>query len=293
MDIHHISIQGVGEWNEDAVIWHPDARIFGVVDGATSLIPYRGPQGETGGRLASQLIKRHFEQLPADETRNLETFAKEANLKLGEEMRASGIRTDRKSELWTAAMAAIRIHDHHIEYVQAGDCMVIALYRDGSIRTLTRDQVAHIGEESLAIWRQGIEEGIHTKAELWERVKPRLLQNKEKMNTLEGYSVFNGLPEAENFLEYGKINRIGLAGLLLVTDGLFYPEPWPLQEDETGNPEEKLLRQVAAEGLESYAKWLLALEQDDPECIRYPRFKSSDDKTGIWITFKENSKDFT
>lgn len=285
MDIRHISIQGVGEWNEDAVIFRQDLQIFGVVDGATSLIPYRSANGETGGRLASQLIKKYFDQLGIEDGNDLETHAKKANAKLGEEMRACSIRTDRKSELWTAALAAIRIHEHHIEYVQAGDCMVIAMYRDGSVRTLTRDQVAHIGEESLTIWKQGIEQGIHTKEELWDTVKSRLLQNKEKMNTPEGYSVINGLPDAERYLEYGKINRVGLAGLLLVTDGLFYPQPWPLREDQAGSPEEKLLRRVVAEGLESYAKWLLDLEQDDPECIRYPRFKRSDDKTGIWIRF--------
>ncbi|GIO32663.1 MULTISPECIES: protein phosphatase 2C domain-containing protein [Paenibacillus] len=285
MDIRHISIQGVGEWNEDAVIFRQDLQIYGVVDGATSLIPYRGANGETGGRLASQLIKKYFDQLGVGDGHDLETHAKKANAKLGEEMRECGIRTDRKSELWTAALAAIRIQEHHIEYVQAGDCMVIAMYRDGAVRTLTRDQVAYIGEESLAIWKQGIEQGIHTKEELWETVKSRLLQNKEKMNTPEGYSVINGLPDADNYLEYGKINRIGLAGLLLATDGLFYPQPWPVQEDETGSPEERLLRRVVAEGLEGYAKWLLDLEQDDPECIRYPRFKRSDDKTGIWIRF--------
>lgn len=287
MSIHHISIQGAGEWNEDAVILRSDGGFYGVIDGATSLVPYRSVHGETGGRLASQIIKDYFKQIPGDDRRDLETLAKEANKRLGEAMRAEGIRMDRKSELWTAAMAVVRVKEHHIEYVQAGDCMIMALYQDGSIRTITRDHVAHIGEESMAVWKKGIDSGIRSKEALRGMVLPHLLQNREKMNTRGGYSVLNGLPDADRYLEYGKINRIRLSGLLLVTDGLFYPEAWPQPEAENDNlrPDEELLRRVASEGLERYAKWLLALEEDDPECIRYPRLKMSDDKTGIWITF--------
>ncbi|MCJ8012189.1 protein phosphatase 2C family protein [Paenibacillus sp. KQZ6P-2] len=285
MKIQHISIQGAGEWNEDAVVINPEQRLYGVIDGATSLVPYRSANHETGGRLASQLLKHYFEQLPGEDGRDLETLTKEANARLGEEMRASGIQMDRKSELWTAAMTLIRITDHHIEYVQAGDCMLMTLYRDGSVRTITRDHVAHIGEVPMATWKQGIESGIRSKAALREMVQPQLLANRDKMNTDHGYSVLNGLPDADRYLESGKINRIQLAGLLLVTDGLFYPEEWPCAEAENGNLEEKLLRCVASDGLERYAEWLLALENGDPECIRYPRFKISDDKSGVWITF--------
>ncbi|MWV46119.1 hypothetical protein GRF59_21085 [Paenibacillus sp. HJL G12] len=285
MNIHHISVQGTGDWNEDAVVLNERQQLYGVIDGATSLVPFRSANNETGGRLASQLLKQFFEELASGDRRDLETLTIEANSRLGAKMRESDIQMDRKSELWTAAMALVRITDHHIEYVQAGDCMLMALYRDGSVRTITRDHVSHIGEISMETWRQGIASGIRTKAALWEQVQPQLLGNKDKMNTDNGYSVLNGLPDADRYLESGRINRIQLAGLLLVTDGLFYPEEWPNPEAGAERLDEKLLRSVASDGLERYAEWLLALEQDDPECIRYPRFKISDDKSGVWITF--------
>ncbi|MEC0241234.1 protein phosphatase 2C domain-containing protein [Paenibacillus dokdonensis] len=285
MAVHHISIQGTGEWNEDAVVLNEKQQLYGVIDGATSLVPFRGANNETGGRLASQLLQRYFEQLTSEDCRDLETLTNEANFQLGEEMRVSGIRMDDKRELWTAAIAIIRITDHHIEYAQAGDCMLMALYRDGSVRTITRDHVSHIGDVPMTTWKEGIASGIRTKAALREKVQPLLLRNKDKMNTDDGYSVLNGLPDAEKYIEYGKINRIQLAGLLLVTDGLFYPEEWPNTASENEKLDEKLLRRVASDGLENYAEWLLSLEKDDPECIRYPRFKISDDKSGVWITF--------
>ncbi|MED5017822.1 protein phosphatase 2C domain-containing protein [Paenibacillus chibensis] len=286
MEIQHFSIQGTGEWNEDAIVINEKQRLYGVIDGATSLVPYRSAEGETGGRLASQLLKGYFERLSGGDRRDLETLTIEANAELGAAMRAAGIKTGHKNELWTAAAALIRMTDHHIEYVQAGDCMIMALYRDGQVRTITRDHVSHMGEVSMAIWKEGIASGIRTRAALWERVLPQIVGNKDVMNTDEGYSVLNGLPNADRYIESGKINRIQLAGLLLVTDGLFYPEEWPCAASkDNGSLNEELVRRVASEGLEGYGHWLLALEQEDPECIRYPRFKRSDDKSGIWITF--------
>lgn len=282
MKLHTISIQGVGEWNEDAFVLDESRHIFGVIDGATSLVPYRGANGETGGRLASQCIKHFFEELTdEDETRDLEALTLEANRRLGREMAESGVNLQSKEELWTAGLAMIRVSENRIEFVQAGDCMILAKYRDGSMRSFTRDHVAHIDRDSKKIWEAEIASGVRSKAALWEKVKPIILGNKKRMNTPEGYSVLNGLPEAGRFLEYGRMNRIGLDKLLLVTDGLFYPEE--SQEQGSRNPDEQLLNGIEMMGLEPYAQWLIALEEEDAECIRYPRFKKSDDKTGIWI----------
>ncbi|ULO05588.1 protein phosphatase 2C domain-containing protein [Paenibacillus sp. 19GGS1-52] len=279
-DIDWISVQGTGEWNEDAVILNHDLKIYGVVDGATSLVPYRGTSKETGGRLASQLIKQYAEQLTSTEFNGLDTLLKEANSRLGQEMERCGINLHSKDELWTAGAALIRITDTYIEFIQVGDCMIYAMYEDGSIRSLTRDHVAAIDLQSKRIWEEGIATGVLTKELLWEMVKPVIAANKQKMNTPEGYSIINGMAEAEPFFEYGRINLIKLHSLLLVTDGLFYP-------GEVGNTEEdlvnSLVRYVTEKSLEQYAEWLLQLERADTECIQYPRFKISDDKTGIYI----------
>ncbi|MFB5763934.1 protein phosphatase 2C domain-containing protein [Paenibacillus medicaginis] len=281
MEVQALSVKGSGIWNEDAMIANKEASIYGVVDGATSLVPFRGPEGETGGRMASQLLMHYFEQIGTGEERTLEELTREANRLLGEEMQAYGIPMAAKDQLWTAGIAVVRITDHHIEYVQSGDCMIMASYADGSVRAVTRDHVAHIDYESKLIWKEAIQGGVRTKDVLWELVKPRILQNKEKMNTDHGYSVLNGRPDTECYIEYGKINRIQLTGLLLYTDGLYYPEGE--SGERTYSAEETLLKQIIALGLEPYTEWLIDAENGDPECIRYPRFKVSDDKTGIWL----------
>lgn len=101
------------------------------------------------------------------------------------------------------------------------------------------------------------------------------------MNTARGYSVLNGRSDAEDFIEYGKINRIQLEELLLHTDGLYYPEK--LVNGGRWTSEEILFRNIKSRGLKEYADWLVALEHSDPECITYPRFKLSDDKSAVLI----------
>jgi serine/threonine protein phosphatase PrpC len=205
-------------------------------------------------------------------------------------MAEAGIDTACKEALWTSALALIRISDRYIDYAQVGDCMIMAQYEDGSIRVVSRDQVAHMDEISKHAREEGIRRGLTTRDQLWEFVKPKLLQNRTKMNTIEGYSVMSGEPEVADLIEYGRINRIRLKSLLLVTDGLFLPADQAADSSNSiggrhADAFAELLSRVADTSLEAYAHELIDLELEDKECQRYPRFKVSDDKTGIWIQF--------
>jgi hypothetical protein len=88
-------------------------------------------------------------------------------------------------------------------------------------------------------------------------------------------------------MEYGRISRSQLKALLIVSDGLFLPSGYRLPNGEAASGMEALVRMVSEKSLGGYAQWLLELEQSDPECLRFPRFKPSDDKTGIWMIFEE------
>lgn len=284
MMIETISKQGTAQWNEDALVINDRLRLFGVLDGATSLHPYRGAGGETGGYLASRTIKNYLESLREEDVADasLKHLVIQANVRLREDMKEAGIDLTDKASLWTSSLALIRVREHSIDYVQAGDCMIAAKYEDGTVRTISRDQVDHIDQQSKKIWQDGIQSGITSREQLWSMVKPVIMQNKSKMNTLEGYSVLSGEPAAAELLEYGTINRIRLRSLLLVTDGLFLPKE---AEAEPADDFASLVAMVEKQTLASYTDWLTRLEQDDKECRKYPRFKISDDKTGIWIQF--------
>ncbi|MFB6366670.1 protein phosphatase 2C domain-containing protein [Paenibacillus elgii] len=284
MNIQTLTLKGTAEWNEDALVVNPGVSMYGVLDGATSLHPFRGPNGETGGYLASRTIQQYLESLQAEDLAgiDLKEAIVQANVRLRGKMKEAGIDLTDQAALWTSALAVVRIHDRYIDYAQVGDCMIAATYADGTVRTVSRDQVAHIDYESKKIWEEALRTGVQTREELWELVKPHIRGNKSRMNTLGGYSVLSGQPEANDFIEYGRINRIQLQSILIVSDGLFPPKS-SAQPPADGIGE--LVTLIEEKSLEGYAKWLMDLEAEDKECRKYPRFKVSDDKTAVLIRF--------
>lgn len=286
MRVEKLSIQGSNQWNEDAIVINEQVPLYGVIDGATSLKPFNGPNGETGGYLAANLIKNYIEDQVDSLMRStpLTEIVLQANALLKDSMIKHDVNVEQKEDLWTAGLALIRIDEHHIEFVQVGDCMIVAKYKDGELRLITRDQVHHVDQLTMELWEDGIERGIRSQKELRQFVTPLILQNKQKMNTLEGYSVLSGEPEVKNYIETGKINRILLEELLIISDGLFFPKA--LTGDTSRDDSwELLINKIQEKGLKGYADWLINLEDTDPECQKYPRFKKSDDKTGIRIVF--------
>ncbi|MFD0675820.1 MULTISPECIES: protein phosphatase 2C domain-containing protein [unclassified Paenibacillus] len=284
MNIDTISIKGSGEWNEDALVMNEGLHIYGVLDGATSIHPYRGPNQETCGYLASACIKHYLEDLRAEEvdSTTLKQVVIQANKRLRDKMVEAGVNIADKVSLWTSALALIRVHDYSVDYAQVGDCMIAAVYEDKSVRVVSRDQVAHIDLESKRIWEEGIRNGITSREQLWEMVKPVIIKNKSRMNTIGGYSVLSGEPELADLVEYGTLNRINLKAMLMVTDGLFHPVE--RGSNDSGGLE-RLVQAVMEKSLSSYADWLISLEVEDSNCQKYPRFKVSDDKTAVWIQF--------
>jgi hypothetical protein len=107
MRITTITVKGSSLCNEDALILNDAKQIFGVIDGATSLVPFSTAKGETGGLLAARVIASHLnkESLAApDGPEQLLALLSEANDSLREEMRGQGISLDRKEELWSACV---------------------------------------------------------------------------------------------------------------------------------------------------------------------------------------------
>ncbi|QSF44099.1 protein phosphatase 2C domain-containing protein [Paenibacillus tianjinensis] len=266
------SLQGDGEWNEDSLVVNESARIYGVVDGATSLSPYRNQEGFTGGYLAARLAATYF---TATCQQPLELTAIEANERLREAMEAEGVDITDSSALWSAAYVIIKVHAYSIDYIQSGDCMLLCRYRDGSVRALTHTQVAHIDQKTLNRMAELHAGGVTDPVELRRLLTPMLQDNRRKANTLEGYGVMNGSPDFPLFLEKGTFNRANVESLYLISDGLFTGAAgW-----------ESLIADIDRKGLQRCANDIYAAEQEDAMLQKVPRLKISDDKTGLVLRF--------
>lgn len=282
MRIEQLTVQGCNAWNEDALIVNDRLRIYGVLDGATSLAEPDG--GATGGYLASQAAKLAFESLgPASDmpTLTLRDAVLEANARIRARMAEAGVDVNDKQSLWAAACAVVRIGEHQIEYAQVGDCMILAVYEDGSVRTVTYDQVEYFDEKSRLLWEQFRREGFSPQ-EVRERVYRLIASNRLKTNTPDGYAILNGDPALEQYVEHGAFNRIRLKSVIIFTDGLFLPR----KAGEPAPPMREIARLIEEKGLAGYADWLIAGENEEVERLgKHARLKASDDKTALRIRF--------
>ena len=50
-----------------------------------------------------------------------------------------------------------------MEFIQTGDCMILAVYQDGEVRPLTWRQVAHLESPAIARWEEGVSKGYSIK----------------------------------------------------------------------------------------------------------------------------------
>ncbi|QHT63040.1 protein phosphatase 2C domain-containing protein [Paenibacillus lycopersici] len=273
------SVQGVGTWNEDAAVCDGRRQVYGVIDGATSLVPYRGPGGETGGYLAAQEVAA---VCSGDEWagRPLQELLLRANARLRASMEAAGVSPHEPEALWSACAALVRIGPAWIEFAQLGDCMLAVYYADGTIRIATHDQLAHVDDRTKAAWAAAVAGGLSDTAELRARVRHQIVAGRALANRPGGYGVLNGDPACADYLEYGRISSSNVVALLLFSDGLYIPKP-PGESDKDSAVE--IASQVRGLGLDRYLEWLTELENTDPACTRYPRMKKSDDKTAVWI----------
>ncbi|QDX94011.1 hypothetical protein EEL30_17975 [Brevibacillus laterosporus] len=243
MRIETFTGNGMSSLNEDALIVHPTLPIYGVIDGVTSLHGFVTDKEQTGGYLASTTIARYFTHI--HKLISLQEHVSTANLLVRLHMQEAGIDLTVKQNLWGAAIGIVTMEKHGISYAQTGDCMIFAVYENGNVRILTRP----------------------------------IIQNRELQNEPTGYGVLNGEEQAIEYVEYGKISRVGVKHLVLVTDGLFWPVGHQEKQDWS-----QMVHKMIDMGLEHYVQALTMVEESDPECLKYPRFKTSDDKTGIILT---------
>ncbi len=93
------------------------------------------------------------------------------------------------------------------------------------------------------------------------------------------YGVFNGEPEAINFLKTGNHDLTYVSNILLFTDGLLMPneKPW---EERAYDEQVDLFRQSGLKGLRDQIR---SIEATDLKCCTYPRFKTHDDIAAVAI----------
>lgn len=268
MKVETIHDKGVGVVNEDFLL--VSSPMFGVFDGATGLVPYMNAEGKTGALLASTLVGSTF----AGSSRQLSELAIDANIALQHAMEEAGVDTDEKTSRWSTSGAVVRVGESALEWLQVGDCLILVINNDGSFNILVENDNHDL--ETLLMWQKLTSEGIeNVRAE----IMPQLL--KVRQNTNVTYGAFNGEAEVERFIHTGTLSLEGVSDVVLFTDGLFIPSKDPRSVDDFSY----FVSLYKEGGLEKVKTVVREMEESDPKCAKYPRFKQYDDIGAIALTF--------
>jgi hypothetical protein len=258
--------KGSGELNEDVLLCADD--LFGVFDGATSLDKRRFEGGLTGGLLAAQIAALTFQE----EHACLAHLALRANRRIRDTFLAENVSMTERHRLWSTSLAVIRLDADRFEYCQTGDALILLIGNDGGFRMVTPE--IDIDRETLHLWKKS---PATQAATIHDVLADQIHRVRLQMNV--SYGVLNGEPEAVNFLRHGYHELAGVSDILLFTDGLFLPRENPFACDDW----HCLVDLYRAGGLQAVRNHVRRLQQEDPTCRKYPRFKQHDDIAAVAI----------
>lgn len=272
MKIETVYDKGSRPLNEDSLLTR--GNVFGVFDGATGHDGYEDETGKTGGYIAASIAQEIF--FHVKEYQPLLLSAHVANYCINKAMQEHGIDTSDKLNLWCTTVSAVRIEGGILEWVQTGDSRIVLIYRDGIFKKLPN---YFWDVESLKMLKRFTDQGIKNINAL-----PEMEAEVKRVRRLANvtYGFLNGDPNAIEFLKYGIESLNSVEHILLLTDGMEIPQE-DFSVDETGRVVELFLEG----GLEHVKNHIRAIEDSDPECVKYIRFKPHDDMAGIALSFLE------
>lgn len=258
--------KGSGALNED-VLLQADG-LFGVFDGATSLDKRKFKGDLTGGLLAARIAAQTFQEGCG----SLALLADKANRRIRNSLLAENVVLSERHRLWSTSLAVVRLAEDRFEYCQTGDALILLLFDDGGYRLITPE--IDIDRQTLHLWKESRATQTTT---IHELLADQIHRVRLQMNVI--YGVLNGEPEAMNFLRHGYQELAGVSDILLFTDGLFLPREDPLEGDNW----QYLADLYRSGGIQAVRNHVRRLQEEDPACRKYPRFKQHDDIAAVAI----------
>lgn len=259
--------KGCGEFNEDVLL--EEDNLLGVFDGATSLDKRRFQGGLTGGLLAARTAAQSFR----NKRRSLDQLAEEANRGIQNAQLHASIGLVERHKLWSTSLAVVHLDGNRLEYCQTGDALIVCILKDGGYKMLTPD--IDIDRETLQLWK---EMQLPPDALIHEVLAEQISKIRLEMNI--SYGVLNGEPAAMDFIRHGYEDLTEVSDILLFTDGLQLPRENPLEEHDW----QTFVELYKLGGLQALRNHVRHLQQQDPACRKYPRFKLHDDIAAVAIS---------
>jgi len=260
--------------NEDSLGFA--ANFAFVCDGATGLGDPLIPGQSDAAWLAHQAVQL-LPQRSASFGADLKGLTRSAMETVAERFARLRLRTPaERYELPFASLSAAWFDGAALHVGAFGDCTVL-VRPDGGPTMRIGHAVAEddAGTRAEVKFFEKMRAKATTAAAMREQAMPRLCEFRNKVNTGGWHYLFGTEAFAADHLRMTAIPVTGPSTVLIVSDGFF------ALVDQYGTHSPARLVDAAGEGLAPLYARLRAIEEDDPECQRFARFKKSDDATAL------------
>jgi serine/threonine protein phosphatase PrpC len=272
-DLRHIEIVSDLTPNKEDTFLLGD-NIYGVFDGAGSLVKFVDPKRGTGGRIAATIARDIFIRHEESSLAGLATFA---NAGIKREMMNVGIDVSKKVNLWCTTAAVVRMDENSFEWLQIGDSVILLIKSDGTFELLVP---YHDHDQELLSVCKALSEKGEKDPHAIIVADGQAQALREKINVTFGD--FTGEDEAMRWVKSGTRSLEGIDYILLYTDGLLIPKEDPKAPNDWG----KTVQLFLEGGLGNIARHVRIRQDGDPFCAKYTRYRQYDDIAAIALSRK-------
>jgi serine/threonine protein phosphatase PrpC len=177
-----------------------------------------------------------------------------------------------------ASFTLVRVMENEVEIASLGDCLTLVEGHDGVVQVSDHPVLEEIEAAIKRDMRALRAAGVAALADVRKRMLPSLHAQRRKRNIPGGYGVLSPDQACLPLLKVRRLPATAIRRLLLVSDGYYR-----LVDHYGAMSDAELLAQTAALGPDELLRRLRAIEAADPEAVRFPRFKLSDDATALLL----------
>ena len=258
--------KGSASVNEDAIFVSDNC--LAVIDGATGLNNIHLTSSDSD---AAYLSNRLSELLNESNLDDIPATLKEAAFIIKQELDALGY--DLENSYPSAGIAIAKINDDMLDCYTLGDPLILLKHKNSAMISIQDKSLVEL--DDLAINKM-IELHEKTGCSIFkarQQINDLLIENRLKMNTPDGYYIFDPTGVGIDYINYFSIPVEDVKSIALMTDGFYAVQfCYNIVEDN-----KELLNLLLNNKIDFLIDKLKELSYNDDNLNIYPRFKVMDD----------------
>ncbi len=186
-----------------------------------------------------------------------------------------------KADVPCGAVTVIHCDGKRIYCAALSDTVLVLSGKDGRVDGWYGDPAHHkVDQGMIELFVRYREEGENDPVRLREKLRPYIRKQRQTTNTPGHFGTFDPISDLSGHIVQKSWRAEDYSHALLMSDGYS-----ALSDKYSKYSYSSLMQAVRADGLDILYKELREIEEGDPDCRIYPRYKKSDDATALLASF--------